>query len=465
MSETNGPKATELARRAYEASLPPARRELEQSLDGFRALLATNKIQRAITAALPAHLGFPHFARVVLTELGSKPKLLEMDRRQSLLAAILTGAQYGLEIGGPLAQGWLVPFGKDLVQFIPGYQGFLQLMRNSGEIAAVDADVARYGETLDWRRGTDPHLDYRSSSDPSIADADVEWIWMVVHFKDPDSKPFVRVKPKWWGLRVRDRFAKSWQRFAIVSHFRELAAWERAGKEGDPPPRPTCWEFVEGTRELGWWEKDGRRGQIVDPPPWATDLEPMLIKTLIRESSKYLPRSVQRLAAIDAAAERGDHAEMDEAGGLIIDAVATTETEAEPERGEAGNGAPGAPSGAQGSEPPPPPAPDLDGFAAAHGGGERPQRSDLAPMGVERARKIRSALQGVQGKGPAWLTKRLGQSSQEIDTWPEELFETALHEIQKAGDAESTPVEEAIKDPAAGSSPQEGELPLGRPKR
>jgi phage RecT family recombinase len=62
----------------------------------------------------------------------------------SILASLGEAASLGLEIGGPLAEGHLVPFddkkaGTRQCTFMPDYKGLLKLARRSGEFGAIEA--------------------------------------------------------------------------------------------------------------------------------------------------------------------------------------------------------------------------------------------------------------------------------------------------------------------------------------
>ena len=81
--------------------------QVKQESDNVRGLL--EKMKGQFEMALPKHVTPDRLIRVALTAVQNTPKLLECDRR-SLLSAVMTCAQLGLEPDGVLGQAYLVPF-------------------------------------------------------------------------------------------------------------------------------------------------------------------------------------------------------------------------------------------------------------------------------------------------------------------------------------------------------------------
>jgi len=93
------------------------------------------RMEPQIRKALPKHLEPERLARIALTEIRKNPKLLECSR-ESLLGAVMTAAQLGLE-PGVLGHAYLIPYWNNKtksyeVQFQIGYKGLLDLVRRSG---------------------------------------------------------------------------------------------------------------------------------------------------------------------------------------------------------------------------------------------------------------------------------------------------------------------------------------------
>lgn len=95
-----------------------------------------------IARCLPKHLTPERMTRIAMTELRKTPKLQECDP-MSFIAAIMQASQLGLE-PGILGSCYLIPFenrklGKVECTFMPGYRGFLDLARRSGQIVSLVA--------------------------------------------------------------------------------------------------------------------------------------------------------------------------------------------------------------------------------------------------------------------------------------------------------------------------------------
>lgn len=101
-----------------------------------------DKMQGEIARCLPKHLTPERMTRIAMTELRKTPKLQECDP-MSFIAAIMQASQLGLE-PGVMGSCYLIPFnnkrtGKVECTFMPGYRGFLDLARRSGQIISLVA--------------------------------------------------------------------------------------------------------------------------------------------------------------------------------------------------------------------------------------------------------------------------------------------------------------------------------------
>lgn len=99
-----------------------------------------DKMQGEIARCLPKHLTPERMTRIAMTELRKTPKLQECDP-MSFIAAIMQASQLGLE-PGVMGSCYLIPFnnkrtGKVECTFMPGYRGFLDLARRSGQITSL----------------------------------------------------------------------------------------------------------------------------------------------------------------------------------------------------------------------------------------------------------------------------------------------------------------------------------------
>jgi recombination protein RecT len=112
---------------------------------------AIEKMAPAFKAALPAHIPVDRFVRTTLTAVQTNPDLLAADRR-TLFASATRAAQLGLLPDG--REGAIVTFGNKC-QFMPMIGGVLKLVRNSGEIASLDAQIVHQKDGFTYRPGID----------------------------------------------------------------------------------------------------------------------------------------------------------------------------------------------------------------------------------------------------------------------------------------------------------------------
>lgn len=252
---------------------------IKQEADTVRAALERLKPQLAM--ALPKHLTPERLVRITMTAVQNTPKLLECDRT-SLFAAVTTCAQLGLEPDGVLGQAYLVPFGGK-VQFIPGYKGYLTLARNSGEISSIQAHEVCANDKFEYAYGLDEKLHHI----PAEGDrGEITHFYAYAKYKDGGHIFEVLTRAQVETIRDNSEGYKS----ALAS---------KAAAEKNP--------------------SDAWKMKAYDSSPWVKHFEQMGRKTAIRRLANYLPMSVQRAAALDAAYDEGRHGHTDNYGDVVID--------------------------------------------------------------------------------------------------------------------------------------------------
>lgn len=309
--------STALAERGVTA----AQRRDRENVDTVRKALELLKPQMAL--ALPRHLTPERLVRVAMSAIQQNPKLLECNRT-SLFAAVMTCAQLGLEPDGVLGQAYLVPF-KDRVQFIPGFRGLISLARNSGEVVSIAAHEVCKNDHFAYQFGIEERLEHVPASGDR---GEIVAFYAIAKFKDGGhhfdvmtTKEVEAIRDKSSGFQTAKRFAKA----------------------GEEPQSPWVQHFVE-----------------------------MGKKTAIRRIAKYLPMNVQKAAAIADMYESGRHAELGEAGELVIEQPSTSDQVIDV-KAEA-------------------PTASLDSFAADQQAPD-PSPSPDALISAERAREIRAEAQ------------------------------------------------------------------------
>lgn len=123
--------------------------------------LITN-MQAQFARALPAHIPPERFVRIAITALRQNPALGRCTP-ESLLGALLTCAQLGLEPNTPQGEAYLIPYGR-VCTFVPGYRGLATLAWNSGSIAEMYAELVHEKDVFRFTKGLhrdlvhEPHL-------------------------------------------------------------------------------------------------------------------------------------------------------------------------------------------------------------------------------------------------------------------------------------------------------------------
>lgn len=125
-------------------------------MDAMRVTL--KNMSTEFQAALPPQINTEKFIRTTLTAIQMNPELLSADRK-SLLGSCMKAAQDGLLADGREAA--LVIFRtKDgpKVQYMPMVGGILKKVRNSGELASINAQVAYDKDQFEYELGDEERI-------------------------------------------------------------------------------------------------------------------------------------------------------------------------------------------------------------------------------------------------------------------------------------------------------------------
>lgn len=213
-------------------------------------------LKKQLALALPKHLNADRMARLVLTQFSVNPELMNCSF-DSIAGAIMNASQMGLEIGVG-GQGWLIPYGRTAT-FIPGWQGLVDLCNRSGRASVWTASV-RPGADFRAYKGTKPHIDHDDSDE------------------DPTA-PITHVYAVGWVKNAAWPNIEVWNRRKIEAHRDQ---YNKQGKKH--------YSFANENN----FEMYGR-------------------KVALLQVLKYMPKSVELTAAIDAsnAVESGGNYTID----------------------------------------------------------------------------------------------------------------------------------------------------------
>jgi recombination protein RecT len=207
-----------------------------QTLTTLQGMLEKYKSQIAV--ALPKHMTPERMIRVALTAVSTTPALQNCTPI-SIAACIVQASILGLEPNSVLGEAYLVPF-KNQCQLIPGYQGLLKLVRNSGDLIMVNAQVVRENDKFDFEDGLDPYL---------------------IHKRATGDRG--KVVAYWAGAVLKG----GGKQFVVLSREEALEHGKKNSKS-----------FNNG--------------------PWQTHFDEMAMKTCLRKLCKLLPKSIEAQIAV-----------------------------------------------------------------------------------------------------------------------------------------------------------------------
>lgn len=165
----------------------------------------------------------------------------------SLFYAISEAVQNGLEIGGPRAHAYLVPYGTECTLLI-GYKGLIDLVRRSGELKNITVNVVHAGDVFEYESGDDERLRHVPSLSTDREKQVVTHVYAIFRLKDGSIQRNV-----WTSSMVndhRERYSEAYKRG-------ERYRLECERKNQDPDPKKLS--------------------------PWHTSWRAMAIKTVVRD--------------------------------------------------------------------------------------------------------------------------------------------------------------------------------------
>lgn len=293
--------------------------------------------------ALPKIVTPERFVRVALTCINKNPKLLQCTR-DSMLACLLDCAQLGIEPDGRRAH--LIPFedrrnNRFICTLIIDYKGLADLVRRSGEVASLHADVVYEADEFDYSFGTGQFLRHKPSFKTPPKDGE-EPIAAYSYVKLKDGQETFDVMPIAGVKKVRDK----------SQGYRSAVAYKR------------------------------------NDHPWMAHFDEMAKKTVFRRHSKWLPFSADLREKIEKDDEALTEEERFRAAKLLPmngPRFGAPGFELPPELPPESPGSPGSPEG----EPPPENEPEptrrhrrtkaqMEAARAAEAGGE-PEKPDAPP--------------------------------------------------------------------------------------
>jgi recombination protein RecT len=156
----------------------------------------------AIEMALPKHLNANRMMRLAMTCFSTTPALQGCTPR-SILASVVVASQLGLE-PGIAGQGYLIPY-KGTCTFVPGWQGLVSLLNNTGRATAWTGAVFE-GDHWDFELGSRPrcqHIPGDNYGDPDK----LTWVYACGKVNGSEQ-PVIEAWPMGRVWKHRDKFNK-----------------------------------------------------------------------------------------------------------------------------------------------------------------------------------------------------------------------------------------------------------------
>lgn len=178
------------------------------------------QMEAEMTRCLPKHLTAERMARIAMTELRKNPALKNCEP-MSFIAAIMQASQLGLE-PGVLGSCYLIPFNntkKGIVEctFMPGYRGFIDLARRSGQIISLVSRAVYANDVFHYEFGLEENLIHKPSMDEP---GELIAVYAVAKLKDGGHQFDVMTRKQ---VDVVRKGSKSSNFGPWVTHYEEMA--------------------------------------------------------------------------------------------------------------------------------------------------------------------------------------------------------------------------------------------------
>lgn len=182
-----------------------------RSSQGLRDAIASQALLSVITSEEERM----RMTEIIVNCFRANPKLADCTQA-SVFKAIRQSASLRLPVDGVLGFAYLVPY-KAECTLIPGYKGYIQLCRRSGEISEIHMEAVYQSDTFSYTKGLNPSLTHvPSETNDQTNDAEITHVYVVVKLKDGGAQFDV------------------WPRARVEGHAKKYSAAYRAGKKDSP---------------------------------------------------------------------------------------------------------------------------------------------------------------------------------------------------------------------------------------
>lgn len=197
--------------------------QLAPQQTSLKSIISSDAMKQQFATALPSHLSPDRFARVAITALTRTPKL-QSCTQESFFKCLLDLSAMGLEPDGRRAH--LIPYGRECT-LVLDYKGLVELVRRSGDVVKIHADVVCENDTFTHNMGqvTDHTYDLRKERGEVIA------AYAQVALKDGSTQSEIMSRSEIDEIKNKSRAGKSgpwvsnYGEMAKKTAFRRLTKW------------------------------------------------------------------------------------------------------------------------------------------------------------------------------------------------------------------------------------------------
>jgi len=171
--------------------------KLVGDLDSLKKLLEVRA--NTIQNLLPRHMRAEKFIDGIIVLVSKKPELLQVTEK-SIVEAVMTGAELGVDFNPNVGLAYLIPYPArndrpPLAVFSIGYKGLIELARRSGIIHVIETSVVYHKDEFNLTLGTEQRLVHIPAS-PNVERGAPVGVYAIANFIS-GAKPLIEWLP--WG--------------------------------------------------------------------------------------------------------------------------------------------------------------------------------------------------------------------------------------------------------------------------
>lgn len=188
--------------------------------------------------------------------------------QESLIGGVFEAIKLGITLGGPMQEGWLIPFkehGNPKATLIVGYMGYRNIIDRAGSVIDMQPRAAHVKDEFDYWFGDSPRIIHKPKMPTPLTRAELRAAYVVANLR-------------------------------------------KGGKQME-------------VLELEEIDAHRNRSRAKNSGPWVTDYVPMAMKTAMRKISKYLPKSnelLSRALDLDERADLGQDQQFEIPQGVVV---------------------------------------------------------------------------------------------------------------------------------------------------